>query len=288
MFEEVPFPEVLSLKFAARAQLSLLPFIRNQSSLQARLGLVLEDKGDGHYAYEIDEFANSLLFEMLAEHGVGCRVFSEEGGWSTVGKDTKYYVICDPYCNTSLTMRGFRESAVAICIADLNGGLVSCAIADLQVDRIFYADQGGASLWNLDNRDGWQSSSMQVSSVEKLGDAFVVASLLKQSRRLPTCKSGFYSKAKFLHGVDGAIMIGRLAAGHIDAYLDPFVGQPIYEVPCCEMVVRAGGVVSDIGGRPFSLAHIIEGLVENPKIRYSLVAACTAELHRELLLTLSE
>lgn len=286
MFEEVPFPEVLSLKFTARAQLSLLPFIRNQTSLQDRLGLVIEDKGDGHYAYEIDEFANSLLLEMLEEHGIGCRVFSEEGGWSTVGKDTKYYVICDPYCNTSLTMRGFRESAVAICIANLDGELVSCAIADLQVDRIFYADQSGASLWNLHNRDGWQRCSMQVSSVEKLSDAFVVASLLKQSRRLPTCKSGFYPKAKFLHGVDGAIMIGRLAAGHIDAYLDPFVGQPLYEVPCCEMVTRAGGVVSDVYGRPFRLAHVIESLVENPKARYSLIAACTANLHREILSSL--
>lgn len=93
MFEEVPFPEVLSLEFAARAQLSLLPFIRNQKNLQDKLGLLQEDKGDGHYAYEIDEFANALLFETLAEHGVGCRVFFRgrrmEHGWEG------HQILCD-------------------------------------------------------------------------------------------------------------------------------------------------------------------------------------------------
>lgn len=283
MFDAIPYPNLIALEFIAKAQSKLLPFIRSQRDIQKELGVVVEDKGGGHYAYQIDEFANKVLFEILKEYNLNCRVFSEEGGWSTLGDNPEYYVICDPYCNTSLTMNSFRESAVAICITDLSGELVSCAIGDLQIDRIFYADQTGAYLWELNNKGQWLKSVMQVSNTQKLEEAFVVASLLKQSRRLQVSTSSFYHKAKIFHGVDGAIMIGRLAAGNIDAYLDPFKGQPLYEIPCCELILKAGGVVSDVQGKPFHLPDIMFGLLKNPKVRYSLVATSTPNLHQEIL-----
>jgi fructose-1,6-bisphosphatase/inositol monophosphatase family enzyme len=283
MFDEIPKPNSIVLEFAYIVQSKLLPFIRSQRNIQDKLGMVVEHKGGDHYAYQIDEFANRVLYEVLKEHGLNCHVFSEEGGWSTLGDDPEYYVICDPYCNTSLTMRSFRESAAAICIADLDGEFVSCAIGDFQIDRIFYADQTGAYLWELDGEKEWSRSRMHVSQIKRLDEAFVAASLLKQSRRTQTVTSSFYHNAKTLYGVDGAIMIGRLAAGHIDAYLDPFKGQPLYEVPCCELVLRAGGFVSDVYGKPFCLRDIVSGLRKNPKERYKLVASSTEKLHQEIL-----
>jgi len=288
MFDRVQAPESIVLEFAARAQSKLLPFIRNQRKLQHDLSAIIEDKGAGHYAYGIDEFANRILFEILREYDLSCHVFSEEGGWSTCGSDPQYYVICDPYCNSSLTMNSFRESAVALSIADRKGELVACAIGDLQIDRIFYADQTGAYSWDLSDDGQWLKSMLRVSSTEKLDEAFVVTSLLKPDRRSKIAASLFYREAKTLHGVDGAIMIGRLAAGHIDAYLDPFKGQPLYEVPCCEMIVRAGGIVSDASGAPFRLSEIISGLREGSGARYRLVAASTPSLHQQILDSLHE
>ena len=246
------------------------------------MGSIIEDKGGDHYAYKIDEFANNLLINILEKNRLDCFLFSEEGGWSQIGTNPRFFVICDPYCNTSLTMRSFRESAVSICITDLNGVLVSCAIADLQVERVFYADTTGSYLGEL-KEASWIKSSLQVSGVRNLADSFVVMSLLKKNRRPISASSGVFLKAKTIHGVDGAIMIGRLAAGNIDAYLDPFVGQPLYEVPCFEIIIRAGGIVTDINKTPFNLSDIISKLNENPKGRYKFVASCNEFLHCEIL-----
>ncbi|MDQ1613523.1 MAG: monophosphatase [Pyrinomonadaceae bacterium] len=285
MFDDVPKASRISLEFTAEVQFKLLPYIRNQRRLRADLSSVIEDKGDEHFAYRIDEYANRILFDMLEKYGLNCQVFSEETGWSTHGGQPQYYVICDPYCNSSLTMRGFRESAAAICITDMEGELVSCAICDLQIDRIFYADRTGAYLWELDEKRQWLPTQLSVSEIQKLKDAFVVVSLLKLDRRKMLAHESLFQTAKIIHGVDGAIMIGRLAAGDIDAYLDPFKGQPLYEMPCFEIVLRAGGIVTDVEGTPFRLSNIINRLAENPKDRFQVVAAGNAQLHREILKT---
>ena len=85
-----------------------------------------------------------------------------------------------------------------------------------------------------------------------------------------------------LHCLDGAIFIGRTASGYIDAYLDPYIGQPLYEVPCLEMINRAGGIITDTDGSEFDLAKLIEDLEINPNARYKFIAAATAELHEEI------
>jgi fructose-1,6-bisphosphatase/inositol monophosphatase family enzyme len=251
--------------------------------LERDLGGVVADKGDEHFAYEVDEYANRILYDVIGEYDIKCHVFSEEGGWRKVADHPQHLIICDPFCNTALAVRGFREAAVAICITDAGGEFIACAIGDLQIERVFYADSTGAHLWEPDRRGVWRAAPMAVSRVRSLDEAFVVTSLLKRERRVRAVSEPFYVKARAVHGVDGAIMIGRLASGYIDAYLDPFKGQPLYEVPCCEMVRRAGGVVTDTDGRPFSLPKVIEGLLDDPKARYKIVAACTEELHRELL-----
>ncbi len=138
-------------------------------------------------------------------------------------------------------------------------------------------------MWELINENQWSKSSIHVSQIHRLEDAFVVASLLKKNSRIQIASSEIYNNAKLVHGVDGAIMIGRLAAGNIDAYVDPYKGQPIYEVPCCELILKAGGVVTDANGKRFRLAEIVNSLKKNPKERYKIIAASTSQLHREII-----
>lgn len=283
MFEEVSTPACIILKYIASIQQRLLPFLRNQRYLESELGGIIKRKADGQLTHAIDAFSDKTLFNILRSHNLSCEVYSEESGWRSFGGSPKYQIICDPYCNTLLTLRSFRESAVAVCITDMSAELVACAIGDLQTDRIFYADPSGAFMWELHCDGRWKKSSIHVSSEYKLEDAFVVASLLKRERRIPTISSDFFCRAGIIHAVDGAIMIGRLAAGNIDAYVDPFKGQPIYEVPCCELIVKAGGIVTDVYGSPFSLMDIVKRLKKDPNSRYQLVAACTERLHNSIL-----
>ncbi len=276
----------LTFEFARRAQAQLMPILEYQDQLERSLGEVIEEKEPGHLAYKIDEVSHSILLEVIHEAALPCRLFSEEGGWISFGAVPTYRVICDPFCNTSLAMRSFRESAAAICMVDKEGHFVSCAIADLNVRRIFYSDLTGTFVYYSLSTGDWQSVRASVSRVRSLSQAFVVVSALKQRRREWLVGKVLFTQAAQIHVLDGAIFLARLASGYIDAYLDPSAGQPLYEIPCLEMVKQAGGVVSDVDGADFDLAHLFTQLEEDPKSRYRFVAAATPELHRDILDTI--
>ena len=258
--------------------------IRSDEQIRSKAGRVIADKGGGHFAYALDEIANDIVLHELKVAGVRAKFFSEEGGWREVGDgQADYVIVCDPYCNTSLTMRGFREAAIALLMSTRDDKLAAAAIGDFQTDRIFYADSTEALILSDASTSHPVARPMQTSRVRDLDKAFVVCSAVKKDRRRSPATAALFSTVGTFHSVDGAIMIGRLAAGDIDAYLDPFKGQPLYEIPCCELILRSGGVVTDWTGAPFALGEVLRRLQHDPRNRYRLVAANTPELHQELL-----
>jgi fructose-1,6-bisphosphatase/inositol monophosphatase family enzyme len=294
------FPNTTDLEEIA---LRYVEAVQDYTIVQSRLGMrALStagphgehfDEDEENPSFVFDRFSNDLLLKHLIRCGVSCHLFSEEAqGWQVLGDRPEYFVICDPFCNSWLTTRGFHESAVAICIADADGGLVVCALADLQARYIFFATPKGAYVWRMDDNGHWKRSPIHVSDTRHLSEAFVVVSLLKKKRRRHNAFAAgvcteLIREAKYFHTIDGAIMLGRLAAGAIDCYLDPFLGQPVYEIPCCEIIVKAGGIVTDTLGRPFTLSETIAALSKSKENRFRLVASCTQELHEQLLLMLS-
>lgn len=280
-------PTNFTLAFALRAQQVLMPFMRHQEDLEEQLGTQHHEKEPGHTTYRVDLVAHELLFEMVRTHHLASVIFSEEGGWKTIGAHPRFKIVCDPFCNTTLAMSSFRESAIAICMVDHDNEFISCAIADLNIDRVFFADSTGAYVVTRKG-ETLDRKRIAVSSAKSLADAFVVMSIMKRDRRAQIGTNQVFYRARQFHGLDGAIFFGRLAAGYIDAYLDPLKGQPLYEIPCAQLVIVAGGVVSDSSGIPFELPGLMKQLESDAHARYKLVAACTAELHQELLATLRQ
>lgn len=276
-----------AIDYIKQAQSYLMPVLIGQRYERDEI-FSAKSEEEENPSYGFDNISNQILFKTLAERGFDCNVFSEEEhSWKTVGNDPKYFVICDPFCNSSLASRTFRDSAVAMCISNLDGQFAACAIGDLQTKRIYFADQSGAYVLEDYDQNNGRTSKIHVSAVNTIEDAFIVTPLLKSSRRIKVKSMSFFSLAKTIHGADGAIMIARLAGGHIDAYLDPSKGQPLYEVPCCELIIKAGGIVTDDEGRPFQLSEIISKLTTNKSERYKIVAACNRNLHNALLNDLS-
>jgi fructose-1,6-bisphosphatase/inositol monophosphatase family enzyme len=272
-----------ALAYIRQVQSYLMPVLAQQQYRCDDLFSTESQVNDPNPSYRFDEISNCILFEVLKKHDFSCHVFSEEEhSWKTIGSNPQFHVICDPFCNSFLASRTFRDAAVAICISDLNGQLAVCAIGDLQIRRIYYADTDGAYV--LEDHQGREIlSRIRVSQTTAVEDAFVVTPLLKTSRRNQINSFDFFHQAKIIHGVDGAIMIARLAAGYVDAYLDPIKGQPFYEIPCCELIIKAGGIVTDNCGKPFSLGAVISELIKSSDSRFKIVAACTNSLHQELL-----
>lgn len=274
----------VALTYIKKAQSYLMAALNKQPYENDDLFSMRPKEDNSNPTFGFDETSNRLLFETLAMRGFDCHVYSEEEhSWKVIGKNPKYFIICDPFCNSFLASRTFRDAAIAICISDLDGKLAACAIGDLQVQRIYYADQSGAYV--LEDYDSKNSSTrkIRVSTTATIAESFIVTPLLKSSRRAAVSNLRFFHDAKILHGVDGAIMIARLAGGYIDAYLDPLKGQPLYEVPCCELIVKAGGIVTNERGHPFQLSHILTKLNTSDKERYKLIAAGSRELHDALL-----
>lgn len=273
-----------AITYIKRAQSFLIPALAQQRHRSDELFAMKSKEGDANPSYGFDDASNQILFDTLTERSFDCHIFSEEEhSWKTVGVDPKYYVICDPFCNSFLASRTFRDAAVAICISDLNGQFAACAIGDLQINKIYYANKSGAYVLEDYDKGKGSTTPIRVSTINTVDQAFIVTPLLKSSRRTQIDSFQFFHRAKIIHGVDGAIMIARLAGGYIDAYLDPLKGQPLYEVPCCELIIKAGGIVTDETGRPFQLSEIISQLSNHGSARYKIVAASNKELHKALI-----
>jgi fructose-1,6-bisphosphatase/inositol monophosphatase family enzyme len=254
------------------------PLLTDMTAMSS-LAAVTADKGDGHTAHEIDARAESRLFEILRRTGYSGSIFSEERGLVRLGADDRF-MVCDPYCNTTLTFRGVRESAIAAYEFTRAGAFVNGAIADLQIPRMVWAGADGPAM--LTSLGLGSQTAARCSTITDLGTAFVVVSMLKQKRRLrPPMR--LLREAGLLTTIDGAIVAVRMAAGEVDAFVDATVGQPLYEVLAYQLVRNAGGTVTDGRGEALDFARIARALADGESGRQTVVAAATAELHGRLM-----
>ncbi|WP_345580616.1 hypothetical protein [Streptomyces prasinosporus] len=248
------------------------------------LSAVVADKGGGHLAHQVDLSAEGILFALLDDVGYEGVVFSEERGLVELGNQARL-LVCDPYCNTSLTFRGFRESAVAAYEYGPDGEFVSGAIADLQVRRILFARAGEPACVVHPPRLEVRTRA-SVSDVRGVEDALLTISLLKRKRRaVPPLR--LFADAAMVTTVDGAITAARLGFGEIDGFVDGAVGQPSYEALAYQLVERAGGTVTDHLGKPLDFGRIARGLGRGVVDRHPVVAASTEDLHREIMARLT-
>ncbi|MEV0953079.1 hypothetical protein [Promicromonospora sp. NPDC050249] len=242
-----------------------------------------KDKGDGHLAHRIDTYAEDMLMSLLSEADYRGTVFSEEAGVVVLGDDQRLFAT-DPYCNTSLTFRGIRESAVTGFEIDEGGAFISAAVADLQCWRslVFVRGVGLSMVWE----DGG-ACPVSLSSTQNLADATVVISLMKRHRR-SYLQSGVAKECGLLLTVDGGIVAARICAGDVDAFLDHKIGQPAYEALPYRLVELAGGTVTDADGLPVDWEQICSDLRRGVVRRQRLVVAGNRKLHDEMMARLDE
>lgn len=259
---------------------SVRPLLADPAELST-LRAVVADKGEGHTAHEIDRFAERILFDVLQRAEFKGAVYSEESGLVRLGDEPRV-VICDPYCNTTLTFHGLRESAVAAYEYSIDGDFVGGAIADLQLRRVVWAGPEEPSAQVTELGTARTTRPATCSAVQSVNDAFLVVSLLKRRRRadLPV---PLLREVNLLTTVDGAIAAARTALGEVDGFVDHAVGQPSYEILAYELVQRAGGAVADGHGRPIDFAEIVRGLNRGEVRRHTIVAAAGPSLRDDIL-----
>lgn len=271
-------PARICLDYVMGIKRKLRPLLFKHKLLERRLGKIVKEKTGEHMQYGFDVLAHDFLVKQLEKKSLNVRLFSEESGWLSIGTGKEYLIIADPFDGSHQATRTFRDVATAICVVDQNYEFKFCAIAEFNTHLLYIADKTGAYVSYTQKLD-----PLYPSMVQSLSEAYIILPGMKQKRRQYLCKTRIVSEAKYLLNTDGIVNLGRLAAGYIDAYIDPYIGQPIYEIVYSEIARQAGAVVSDIYGKLFDLPTLIHDLESDSDSRYKIIATCSERLHHEIL-----
>jgi len=276
----------LALDFVSRARTVLEPYLWFPSRFEAELGMQVGHHQEDNDAYRVDVVTQEILDGLVEERGIAGRVFSEETGWRRYGSGNAFTVVCDPFDNSFLSTRSFRDSSVVISIGDGEGRFYCSALGDLATSSVYFADQHGSRVLEQDG-ERWRERTMRTSRVTRLEEAFVVLPAILRTHRPQAMEvPDLVARSKHLITMDGAIFLGRLGAGYVDAYIDVEVGQPVYEVASLEVILRAGGTVTDREGLPLDFERVVHMVQQDPSGRTGVVAAATKELHADIMRTL--
>ncbi len=195
--------------------------------------------------------------------------------------EKKYRVVYDPFCNSSLASRTFLDAAVGISIFDYNYKFITSAIMDYQLGIVGIVEDGVTNFYQIQTRNRLE---FERDVVEKIENATVIITLETREERKGLDKARhILDNAKRIIISSGHIYWLRLATGKIEAYLDPFGGEKLYEMFACTVAQNAGCVVTDLSGEKFDPSKFLKTFEENKDFIYYPVAAANERLHQEVL-----
>jgi fructose-1,6-bisphosphatase/inositol monophosphatase family enzyme len=190
-------------------------------------------------------------------------------------------VVIDPFDQSFATTRSIRQGSIGICVVSTSLVLLSAVVADLSAGISYVATPEGA--FAIGATSPGKRVRIRPASTEILTKAFVVIPGISQNRRRSFLDSRVTVAAERVMNTDGIVNFGRIAAGYIDAYLDPSIGKPAYEMTYAVIPQVAGAVVTDGTGTPFDLATTVEQFKLQPGRRFTFIVASTPKLHSQLL-----
>lgn len=215
--------------------------------------------GDGTPTYLLDEIVEAPVLDVLASAGVN--VLSEEVGW--IDRGSAVTVVIDPVDGTANAAAGVPLACFAAALA-VDGELTEAFVLWLDSDRSWWA-----------RRD--QPIERRVTVRTHLDGASV--SLLRPRPETRAAWARIADRADRIRVLGTSVLEACLVAdGAIDAFCDP--GGEVHRIvdlaATSIIVERAGGVVVDVHGRPFTLEPDLS-------LRWSGIAAATPELAEELV-----
>lgn len=273
----------LALRAASTVRKAFVPSLREQPKFEQRYLKRVHQKSTDHYQYEFDILSHQLIIKTLASWGYSVQLFSEEGSWESGGTPANVVVICDPFDQSFLTTRSMRDASVGICVLSSAYEHLATVLADLSTGVTYAAISGGAFRYYRRGKVArLHRDPVAPSTIITLDEALVVMPGMSRARRDVFRTSTVTRDAKRVLNTDGIINFGRLGAGYIDAYLDPVVGKPAYEMIYASFAHTAGAVVADRNGVPFEVGAVVERFIKAPDKRFTFVAASTPSLSNEI------
>jgi fructose-1,6-bisphosphatase/inositol monophosphatase family enzyme len=256
--------------------------LTNYEVFSRKLAERIQVKEGGNEQFDFDVELDNLVKKMLAKHGITGWVFSEESKVFEIPGEKRFRVVYDPFCNSSLAARTFREGALGISVFSYEYEFLASVILDYQTGLAglvtsgerteFYQVQTGRKLLIERNQVTDLENAWAVLTLEDRAER----SHLGQAERL-------FREAKRIVDSSGHIYWLRLAAGFVDAYVDPFGGEALYEMFACMVAVGAGCTVTNLEKEVFDPSKYLHMFETDPSHRFYPVAARNAQLHAQIL-----
>lgn len=221
---------------------------------------------------QYDTAAEQIILARLQEIFPGHRVVAEESGHNQIESEFVWYV--DPLDGTTNFAHGFPVFCVSIALYQGQTPLVG-VIYDPLRDECFFAARGeGAFL-----QGNGQTTRMQVSTASELVNSLLATGFpydrhTSEQDNLAQTRA-FLKRAQGLRRAGAAALdMAYVAAGRLDGYWEYKLNS--WDVAAGALLVQeAGGLVTGVDGRSFSLAP-----------RMSLVAS-NGRIHADMLQTLA-
>lgn len=285
---------VLDLARALRGE--VLPHLGRP---EARVHAGGADGGDVTFA--IDERAESLMEEFLAERAPRVAFFSEDRGLVVPGGDPELVLIVDPIDGTRPALAGLEAACVSVAAARLDGEPV---MDDVEVGCVIEIKSGAEFIAVRGGGCEPPASLSQTSRLERMlwtygfrgRPALELATVLCEL--IDTSSVG---GATFDLG-SATFDMTRLVTGQLDAYIEPgprmveevegmrerfeqvgggaVLNNTPYDLAAAVLILtEAGAVVSDANGAPLGDRPLLGSGAE---FQMSCVAAANADLHSEI------
>ncbi len=210
---------------------------------ERRIGF--ERKGEFDLVTEADRASESLIVERLRSHFPAHGIVAEEGSGHESSSEFRWYV--DPLDGTTNFAHGFPMFNVTLAL-ERAGELITGVIYDPLRDEMFCAERGAGAYVN--------SRRISVSRVSRVQDSLVATGFPSRKRHQNVNVHFYYHMAMLSHGVrrggSAALDLAYVACGRLDAFWE-FGLNPWDMAAGILIVSEAGGKITDMHGRPFSM-----------------------------------
>lgn len=256
------------------------PYLSNYQEFSKEISKQIQIKDNNNVQYAFDVEIDRIIINNIKKFSITGHIFSEESGFFEFG-DNKYRVVYDPFCNSSLATRTFNEAAVGISIYTYNYEFITSAIMDFQTGILAIVENKVTNFYQIQSKEKLHFKTSKIVAIE---DSWVVVTLENSDERKEMNSIiKMLEKPERLIISSGHIYWLKLAAGFIDAYLDPFGGERLYEMFASTVAQYSGCIVTNKNGESFDPAKYLKTFFKDPNYLYYSVAANSKELHKEII-----
>jgi myo-inositol-1(or 4)-monophosphatase len=210
---------------------------------ERRVGFELKSEFD--LVTEADRASEKLVVERLRQYFPSHSVQAEEGTGQERGSEYRWYV--DPLDGTTNFAHGYPAWSVTMAL-EKAGELIAGVVFDPNRDELFACEKGAGAFLN--------GKRIQVSKAATLANSLSCTGFPNHNRKSNPNIHFFYQLAMETHGVrrggSAAIDLAYTACGRLDAFWE--IGLHPWDLAAGKLLVmEAGGVCTDMRGRPHSM-----------------------------------